>query len=140
MADPTAITVQALAGPFDAIIPDSSGPTVVGNRDIQFTALTPVNGDSFTPTGRELILIQNGAGTNTVTVVAVADNQGRGGAAVNDLVYSVGANEFAVLPMALSMEKGWRGIASPVVGKIKLVPSSGNLSCAVVRLPAGYGR
>ncbi len=131
MADPTAITVQALKAPFDAV--------VANDRDITFTALTLTWGEAFTCTGREVILVKNGTGTNTVQFIASDDEKNRG-LATEDLTYSLAASDFAVFGFGLTNERGWKGASSPIVGKIKMIPSSVQVTCAVVRLPAGYGR
>jgi hypothetical protein len=65
----TVITVQQLISPFPAT------PLTASSADIVFTALTVTEGDTFVCTGREVILIKNGTGTNTLTISS-ADEEG----------------------------------------------------------------
>jgi hypothetical protein len=121
----TAIVVQQLLSPFPAT------PLTVSTADITFTALTVTEGDVFTCTGREVILIKNGTGTNTLTISSADDDKGR----AEDITdYSIAAGLFAVFPQGLTNSKGWKNSS----GQIKLTPSSAELTCAVVRLPSGY--
>jgi hypothetical protein len=122
---PTEITVQQLLGPFPAT------PLTVNTADITFTALTVTEGDTFVCTGREIVLLYNGAGTNTLTVTANPDNQGR---TVDLTDYSMATTTYAMLGMGLTNAPGWKSTA----GLIKLTPSSANILAAVLRLPAGY--
>ena len=121
----TVITVQQLLSPFPAT------PLSVNTADIVFTALTITEGDEFLCTGREVILLKNGTGTNTVTISSNDDDRGR---AEDITSYSMAAGTFAAFPQGLTNSKGWKDSA----GKIKLTPSSAEITCAVVRLPVGY--
>jgi hypothetical protein len=121
----TAITVQQLISPFPVT------PLTASSADITFTALTVTEGDTFVCTGREVILIKNGTGTNTLTITSTDDAYGRG----EDITsYSIAAGLFAVFGVGLTNSAGYKDSA----GKIKLTPSSAELTCAVVRLPAGF--
>ena len=121
----TIITVQQLLSPFPTL------PLTANSADIVFTALTPTDGDTFVCTGREIILIYNGSGTNTLAITANPDSQGR---TVDMTAYSLAATSYAVFGQGLTNAPGWKSSA----GLIKLTPSSANTLCAVVRLPAGY--
>jgi hypothetical protein len=121
----TAIVVQQLLSPFPAT------PLPVNTADIVFTALTVTEGDVFTCTGREVILIKNGTGTNTLTISSADDDKGR---AEDITSYSIAAGLFATFSQGLTKSQGWLNSS----GQIKLTPSSAELTCAVVRLPAGY--
>jgi hypothetical protein len=121
----TAITVQQLLSPFPAT------PLTANSADIVFTALTVSDGDSFVCTGREVILLKNGTGTNTVTITSADDDKGR---AEDIASYSMATGTFAAFPQGLTNSKGWKDSS----GKITLTPSSAEITCAVVRLPAGY--
>jgi len=120
----TAITVQQLLSPFPAT------PLTANSADIVFTALTVSDGDEFTCTGREVILIKNGTGTNTLNISSADDEKGRAEDITN---YSIAAGLFATFSQGLTNSQGWK-----TGGKIKLTPSSAELTCAVVRLPSGY--
>jgi hypothetical protein len=121
----TAIVVQQLLSPFPAT------PLTANSADLTFTALTVTEGDVFTCTGREVILIANGEGTNTLTISSADDEKGRS----EDITsYSLAANDHAVFSQGLTNSQGWKNSSS----QIKLTPSSANILCAVVRLPVGY--
>jgi len=121
----TVITVQQLLSPFPTT------PLTINTADIVFTALTVTEGDVFTCTGREVILISNGAGTNTLTISSADDERGR---AEDITSYSLAANDFAMFGQGLTNAPGWKNSS----GQIKLTPSSANIKCAVLRLPVGY--
>ena len=121
----TAITVQQLLSPFPAT------PLAANSADLTFTALTVTEGDEFVCTGREIILIANGTGTNTLTITSADDEKGR---AEDITAYSLAENDHAVFTQGLTNSIGWKNSS----GKIKLTPSSAEIKCAVVRLPAGY--
>lgn len=121
----TTITVQQLLSPFPTT------PLTANSADIAFTALTPSDGDVFTCTGREVILISNGTGTNTLTIDSSDDGYGREEDITN---YSLAEGDFAVFGVGLTNNAGWKNSS----GQIKLTPSSAEIKAAVVRLPAGY--
>ena len=121
----TVITVQQLISPFPVT------PLTASSADIVFTALTVTEGDTFVCTGREVILIKNGTGTNTLTISSADDAQGR----TEDITsYSIAAGLFAAFGVGLTNNPGYKTSG----GLIKMTPSSAELKCAVVRLPAGY--
>lgn len=121
----TAITVQQLLSPFPVT------PLTANSADIAFTALTVTEGDEFICTGREVILLKNGTGTNTVTISSADDEKGRAEDITN---YSMATGTFAAFSVGLTNSQGWKNSS----GKIKLTPSSAEITCAVVRLPVGY--
>jgi hypothetical protein len=124
MAAPTAITVQQMKGPFDAV--------VATGFDFTWAASTLTDGDTFVCTGRELLLVQNTtAGALTITVTSTPDDKGRSGDITS---YSVGANGFSVIPVGLTTSAGFRSSA----GTIRITCSAITLKVAVLRLPAGY--
>lgn len=123
MADPTAITVQILKGPFDAISANGA--------DITFAACTITDGDDWVCNGRDILVLKNGSGTNTVTIVSVDNDKGR---SENITDYSLSATEVAMLGVGLTNNKGWQGSGK----KIRITASSANVTVAVVRLPAGF--
>ena len=120
----TVITVQQLLSPFPVT------PLTANSADIVFTALTVTEGDEFTCTGREVILIKNGTGTNTLTISSADDEKGR---AEDITSYSLADGDFAMFSQGLTNSQGWK-----TAGKIKLTPSSAEITCAVLRLPTGY--
>jgi hypothetical protein len=78
-----------------------------------------------------VILIKNGTGTNTLTISSADDAQGR----TEDITsYSIAAGLFAAFGVGLTNNPGYKTSG----GLIKMTPSSAELTCAVVRLPAGY--
>jgi len=124
MAAPTAIVVQQVKGPFDAV--------VAGGFDFTWAASTLTDGDTFVCTGREVLLVQNTtAGALTITVTSVSDEKGRSGDITS---YSVGANGFSIIPVGLTNSQGWKSAA----GTVRITCSAITLKVAVLRLPAGY--
>jgi len=120
----TVITVQQLLSPFPVT------PLTANSADIVFTALTVTEGDTFVCTGREVILIKNGTGTNTLTISSSDDEKGR---AEDITSYSLAAGDFAMFGQGLTNSQGWK-----TGGKIKMTPSSAEIKAAVLRLPVGY--
>ena len=123
MAAPTALTVQQMKGPFDTISANGA--------DFTFAAGTITDGDTFVCTGREILLVKNGTGTNTITITSVADDIGRTG---DITTYSLGAGEFAAFGVGLTNDKGWKSTS----GTIRITVSSVEVTVAVLRLPAGF--
>lgn len=123
MAPPTVLTIQTLKGPFDVI--------GANDADVSFAAGTITDGDTFACTGRELLLVKNGAGTNTITITSTADEDGRTG---DITTYSLGANEVAMFTVGLTNSIGWKSTS----GTIRITVSSANVTVAVLKLPAGY--
>jgi hypothetical protein len=123
MADPTVLSIQTLKGPFDTI--------GANDADVTFAAGTTTDGDTFACTGRELLIVKNGAGTNTITITSVADEENRTG---DITTYSLGANEVAIFCVGLTNAAGWKSTG----GTIRITVSNIAVTVAVVRLPAGY--
>lgn len=124
MADPTAITVQQMLGPFAAY--------GAGTADFTFAAGTITDGDTFVCTGKEILVVQNtDAGAVTITITSVADEKNRTG---DITTYSVGAGEFAAFSIGLTNSLGWKS----TTGKVRITVSDADLKVAVLRLPAGY--
>lgn len=123
MAAPTALTVQTIKGPFEAI--------AANGADFTFAAGTITDGDTFVCTGREILLVKNGTGTNTITITSVDDEKGR---SEDITTYSLATTEHAVFGVGLTNSAGWKSTA----GTIRITVSSVEVSVAVLRLPAGY--
>jgi hypothetical protein len=91
-----------------------------------------VPGETFTCTGREILLIRNDSGTNTVTITSVDNEKGR---AENLAAYEITGSEIAVWTGGLTNAKGWKNSS----GLITVAATTGtSVSFAVLRLPAGY--
>ena len=91
-----------------------------------------VGGETFACTGREILLIRNDSGTNTVTITSVANAKGR---SENLAAYEITGTEIAVWTGGLTLEKGWR----QTDGTIIVNATTGTaVSFAVLRLPARY--
>lgn len=125
MADPTAITVQTIKGPFEAI--------TAGSADFTFAAGTITDGDTFACTGREILLVTNTDAVNaeTITITSVDDEKGR---AEDITAYSLAAGDFVAFGVGLTNSKGWKSTA----GNIRITVSAATVKVAVLRLPAGY--
>lgn len=124
MADPTAITVQTMKGPFEAIS--------AGGADFTLAAGTPSDGDTFVCAGRDILICQNtDSGAQTVTVTSVVDEKNRTG---DIATYSIGAGEFAIFSIGLTNSQGWKSSA----GKVRITVSDAKVKVAVLRLPSGY--
>ncbi len=83
------VTPQQMLGAYPSL------PISADGADFVFTAAGAsfADGASFAITGKELLLVHNGAGTaQTVTISSVADEKGRTG---DISAYSVGAGEYA---------------------------------------------
>ena len=91
-----------------------------------------VGGEKFTCTGREILLIRNDSGTNTVTITSVDNEKGR---AENLAAYEITGSEIAYWTGGLTNAKGWK----QTDGTILVTATTGTaVSFAVLRLPAGY--
>lgn len=88
-------------------------------------------GEKFTCTGREILLMRNDSGTNTVTITSVANAKGR---SENLTAYEITGTEIAVWTGGLTNEAGWK----QTDGTIIATASSTNVSFAVLKLPARY--
>lgn len=91
-----------------------------------------VDGEKFQCTGREILLIRNDSGTNTVTITSVDNDKGR---QENLAAYEITGSEIAVWTGGLTNAKGWK----QTNGTILVTATTGTaVSFAVLRLPAGY--
>jgi hypothetical protein len=118
----TALPIVSPPGPYPAL------PIAPTGADFVFTAADSVNGNSFTSTGRELVLVQNSGGSAyTVTFASVADGINRTGDIAS---YSVGAGLYSMFgPFA---QNGWKQSD----GTVHVTASNAALKLAVVRLPS----
>jgi hypothetical protein len=124
MADPTALTVQTILGPFATYGAGLAHFTVASG--------TITDGNTFVCTGKELLFFQNtDAGAVTVTITSEVDEKNRLGTITT---YSIGIGEFACFTCGLTTKSGWMSTA----GTIKFTVSDADLKVAVLRLPAGY--
>lgn len=123
MAAPTALAIQTILGPFATYSANAA--------DVTFAAGTITDGDTFVCTGREILLVKNGTGTNTITITSVANNKARTG---DITTYSLGAGEFAAFGVGLTNNAGWKATA----GTIRITVSSTEVSVMVLKLPAGF--
>ena len=96
---------------------------------LTWTAADAVNGNQFTLSGDEVVLVRNDdAGAQTVTVTSTPDFLGRSG----DIdAVSIPAGEYRVL-QRFPVE-GWQQND----GKLYLSASSANIFFAVIKLPSG---
>ena len=105
-------------------------PLTVNSADIVWTASGAdfADGAKFTLTGREVLLIRNdNAGAQTVTITSVIDDKNRTG---DITAYSIGIGEYAVMP-PFSPE-GWM----QTDGCLYFAASAADLYFAVLRVPA----
>jgi hypothetical protein len=124
MADPTAIVPYQMLAPFAAV--------GAGLADFTFAAGTITDGDTFVCTGRDLLIVKNtDAGATTITITSVVDEKNRTG---DITTYSVGIGEYAIFPIGLTNNLGWKDTS----GKVRITVSDADLKVAVIRLPAGY--
>ena len=119
----TALPIITPLGSYPSLPIASNGANFV------FTAADSANGNSFVSTGRELLLVQNSAGSTgyTVTVTSVADSLSRTG---DITTYSVSAGLFSMFgPFAMT---GWKESD----GTVHVTASNAAIKFAVVRLPS----
>ena len=119
------ITTQTIKGPFDAI--------TAGQATLALT-VGNVGGDTFTVTGREILLVQNSHATTayTITISSVADERGRTG---DITAYSLAAGEIAMFGIALTNSPGWKNTSTQLIA---ITPNNAAIKWAVLKLPAGY--
>jgi hypothetical protein len=92
-ATPTGLTTQVLL-----INGSASAPITAGSLAITFAACDATNGNSFTATGREVLLVFNSGGSAyTFTVTSVADSLNRLDTSLT--TYSVAAGAYAAVEM-----------------------------------------
>lgn len=123
MAPPTVLAIQTMKGPFATISANGA--------DYTYAAGTITDGDTFVCTGREILLVKNGTGTNTITITSVVDEKNRSG---DITTYSLGTGEFAAFGVGLTNQVGWKG----ATGVIRITVSSAEVTVAVLKLPDGY--
>jgi len=93
---------------------------------LTFAALSAGEDDTFTATGKEILVFRNdGAGAITVTVTSVADPQGRTG----DTTLELAASTYAISQLFPTV--GWKNSS----GNIEIVCSDADMKVAVLRLP-----
>lgn len=132
----TNVLVPSWAVPTDItpVSPASINPTVSADElDAAFTAADASNGNSYTSTGRELIIVLNSHASNayTFTLTSYADESllGRSG---DITTYSLAAGEYAVVgPVPV---RGWR----QTTGKVLISGSNAAVKFLIIRLPASY--
>lgn len=130
MADPIALTVQTILGPFDAVGNGSTAP--LSQVDFVWTASQGTDGNTFVCTGREIILAQNtNVGDKTITIVSVDDETNR---SENIGAYTMQTLTFSVFGQGLTLSKGWMSAGKT----IRINTNSADVLLAVLRLPAGY--
>jgi hypothetical protein len=97
-----------------------------GQLAITFTACDNVNGNSFVATGREVLLVENTAGSSgTFTVSSVPDALGRSDTSLT--AYSVAASAFAAVQMKYLT--GWQQSG----GSVNLSCSAATMKFAVLQ-------
>lgn len=116
-ATPTLLSTQTLI--------QNNAVVTAGQLTFTFAACDAVNGNTFTSTGREILVVQNtDASSHTFTVTPVADPYGGTNATLTN--YSLAANGFAALQMKYQI--GWVS-----AGVINLTCSSNLLKFAVLQ-------
>ena len=120
----TTFTAQTIKAPFAAI--------TAGSATIAMTAGS-AGADVFTPTGRDIVMVQNTHATNayTVTITSIADEKGRTG---DITTYSLAAGEIAMFGVGLTKSSGW--INSSL--QITITVSNASVKVAILTLPTGY--
>ena len=117
----TAITKQTLVTPFGAV--------TAGDLDVTFAASDSANGNSYTVTGKELLLAFNdGTEALTITIDSTDDAQGR----QEDITaYSLAVGDYAAFTGGMTTTKGWQQSG----GTIHVDTSSNDVKVAVLVLP-----
>jgi hypothetical protein len=112
------------------IIPlkENNYSVLAGDLAITFTVCDNVNGNAFTSTGKEILLVQNsdGAGAHTFTVTSVPDAIGRSDSSLTG--YSVPLNGFTAINV--NTLAGWK----QNTGQIFLACNSALIKFAVIQL------
>jgi len=118
MAAPTPLTITQLK--------QNNYAVVAGDLAVAPVAMDNVNGNSFVPTGKEILLIQNtdGAGAHTFSITSVADPYGRTDSSLQN--YSVPLSSIIMIEM--SQLTGWQS-----GGLVLLTSSSALLKISVLR-------
>lgn len=119
-ATPTALTTIVLV--------QNNSAVTAGQLVLTFTACDTTNGNSFTSTGREVLIVNNtGASAYTFSIASVADNLGRTDSSLTN--YSVGAG--AIVAIQMKYQTGW--LQSSTTSAINLTCSNAALKYAVVQ-------
>lgn len=114
--------LNEMVGPFADV--------TAGSIDIVWQTAT-VGGEKFACSGREILLIKNVTGSNTVTITSVDNDKGR----AEDLTaYAISGTDIVYWTGGLTNAKGWK----QTTGMILVTASSTDVAFAVLRLPAGY--
>ena len=119
-----ALTVQNILASYPTTL-----PLVAESADFVWTTAGAdfADGASFVLTGREILLIRNdNAGAQTVTITSVVDKYGRTG---DITAYSVGIGEYAVMPIFKT--EGWK----QTTGLLHFAASAADVFFAVLRMP-----
>lgn len=117
----TVLTPVTVKGPYPVL------PVTALSLDITYVAGDNVNGNEFTGTGREVLLVRNTAGgAGTFTLISAANEFRRLG---NVTTYSVGAG--LVSAFYFGNLSGWDQGA----GKIHIDVSASTMTLVVIRLP-----
>ena len=117
----TAITKQTIITPFEAV--------TAGDLDITFAASDGTGGNSYTCTGKELLIAFNdGTAALTMTIDSVDDEKGR----QDDITtYSLAVGDYAAVSVGMTTSKGWQQSG----GTINVDTSSADVLLAVLVLP-----
>jgi hypothetical protein len=119
-ATPTLLSTQVLL-----INGSVNAPITAGSLAITLAACDAVNGNSFTSTGREILLVQNSGGsTYTFTVTSVADALNRLDTSLTS--YSMAAGTYAAVQM--KNLTGWQSS-----GAISMTCSNAAVKFAVIQ-------
>lgn len=125
------MTITAITTGLNTLVAPFADQPIANALNIAWQTGT-VAGEKFTCTGREILLIRNDTGTNTVTITSVDNDKGR---AENLAAYEITGAEIAVWTGGLTNAKGWK----QTDGTILVTATTGTaVSFAVLRLPAGY--
>jgi len=119
-----AITVQNILPGYPTTL-----PLTANSADFVWTTAGAAfaDGASFPLTGKEILLIRNdNAGAQTVTITSVADKYGRSG---DITAYSVGISEYAIMPIFPTA--GWE----QTTGLLHFAASAADVFFAVLRMP-----
>lgn len=119
-ATPTVLSTQVLL-----INGSANAPITAGSLAITFAACDATNGNSFTSTGREVLLVQNSGGSAyTFTVTSIADQLNRLDTSLT--TYSVAAGAYAAVQM--KNLNGWQAS-----GSISMTCSNTSVKFAVIQ-------
>lgn len=119
------VPIQTPLGPFPEL------PVAADALDVAFTNGDASNGNEFTATGSDLLLVKNTGGVaRTITFLSVADQFNRTG---NVTAYSIGAGETIAFYFGTS---GWR----QTTGKIHIDVEHADLKLAVLSLSVKFAQ